>query len=114
MIVEGRKATHSLSGDIRRSVERDGVTRRKVIVYDCNLAKESTLLDASRVQSGCRSFDVSRSNDDSRVFILYELWDDRAALDAHYARDHFKRLGMESIRPLAAARVGHLCTPIAG
>ncbi len=38
-------------------------------------------------EPGCQQFDVCRS--DSRVF-LYELYDDRAAFDAHLASAHFK------------------------
>jgi len=70
------------------------------------------LRDASRKEAGCRGFYVSRSITDPRVFVLYELWDDQAALDAHYATSHFQRLGVEGIRTIAESRVGHLCAPL--
>ncbi len=38
-------------------------------------------------EPGCLQFDICRS--DNRVF-LYELYDDRAAFDAHLASTHFK------------------------
>jgi len=70
------------------------------------------LATASRRESGCLGFDVSRSNDDPRVFVLYEKWRDQAALDAHYATDHFIALGVNGIRPLAESRLAHKCTPL--
>mgnify|MGYP001799846413 CR=1 FL=1 len=42
---------------------------------------------ASRdTEPGCQQFDVCREGD--RIF-LYEIYDDRAAFDAHLATDHF-------------------------
>ena len=67
------------------------------------------LRDASRGESGCITFDVSQSVEDPNVFVLYEEWNDQAALDVHYATEHFTRLGVNGIRKLASDRVGHRC-----
>ena len=40
-------------------------------------------------EPGCRQFDVCVEADTGRVF-LYELYDDRAAFEAHLASAHFK------------------------
>jgi len=40
-------------------------------------------------EPGCRQFDVCVEADAGRVF-LYELYDDRAAFEAHLASAHFK------------------------
>ena len=68
--------------------------------------------DASRAEPGCITFDVSRSVEDENVFVLYEEWQDQAALDFHYNTAHFQRLGLNGIRKLAKARIGHRCRPI--
>jgi quinol monooxygenase YgiN len=61
--------------------------------------------EASRAEAGCRGFDVCRGDADSAgTFVLFEKWRDQAALDAHYATEHFKRLGANGIRPLATSR----------
>jgi quinol monooxygenase YgiN len=70
------------------------------------------LRDATRLEPGCVRFDVARSNSDLRIFALYEMYDDQAALDAHFASEHFQRLGINGVRTLAKERVGHLCHPI--
>jgi quinol monooxygenase YgiN len=72
------------------------------------------LASYSRREPGCHGFAVSRSNDDPRVFVLFEQWADHAALEQHYATDHFKRLALNGIRTLAESRLGHLCTPLIG
>ena len=67
------------------------------------------LRDTSRAEPGCLTFDVSRSVEDDTVFVLYEEWNDPAALDVHYATEHFTRLGLNGIRKLASQRIGHRC-----
>jgi quinol monooxygenase YgiN len=70
------------------------------------------LAAASRQESGCLGFDVNRSNDDPNAVILYERWTDTAALEAHYQTEHFMRLGVNGIRPLAVSRLAHRCSPL--
>lgn len=41
-------------------------------------------------EPGCRQFDVCADANDPHVIFLYELYDDRAAFDAHLATAHFK------------------------
>jgi (4S)-4-hydroxy-5-phosphonooxypentane-2,3-dione isomerase len=44
---------------------------------------------ASREEPGCRQFDVCRDPADASRFVLYELYDDQAAIDAHMRTPHF-------------------------
>ena len=46
-------------------------------------------------EPGCRQFDVCADPNDARVIFLYELYDDRAAFDAHRATAHFKAFDAE-------------------
>jgi autoinducer 2-degrading protein len=41
-------------------------------------------------EPGCRQFDVCAAPGDSATVFLYEVYDDRAAFDAHLATPHFK------------------------
>jgi quinol monooxygenase YgiN len=43
-----------------------------------------------RDEPGCRQFDVCVAPDDPATIFLYELYDDRAAFDAHVASAHFR------------------------
>jgi (4S)-4-hydroxy-5-phosphonooxypentane-2,3-dione isomerase len=47
--------------------------------------------EASRtLEPGCRQFDVCRDAQRPEVFMLYELYDDDAAIAAHLAAPHFR------------------------
>lgn len=43
-----------------------------------------------RDEPGCERFDVLRPQDDRDAILLYEIYADRAAFDAHCASPHFK------------------------
>jgi quinol monooxygenase YgiN len=49
-----------------------------------------TVMVESRAEPGTQLYQVSRSVDDSRVFFLFEIYDDEAAYEAHNAADRFK------------------------
>jgi (4S)-4-hydroxy-5-phosphonooxypentane-2,3-dione isomerase len=70
------------------------------------------LREASRAEAGVIAFEVGRSREDSNVFGLWEVYGDEAALDFHKATDHYHRLVVNGIRPLAKERSADLLTPI--
>jgi len=47
--------------------------------------------EASRAEPGCRDFTVLREVEQPRTFVLYEVYDDEAAFEAHRHSKHFKR-----------------------
>ncbi|MFE1599437.1 putative quinol monooxygenase [Methylobacterium sp. ID0610] len=42
-------------------------------------------------EPGCRCFDVAVSSDDPQTVVFYEVYDDRAAFDAHLETPHLAR-----------------------
>lgn len=70
------------------------------------------LRDASRKEKGVVSFDIGRSQEQPNVFALWEEYRDEAALEAHVASDHFKRLVINGIRPLAKQRDAARVVPL--
>ena len=73
---------------------------------EANKAQEllQELRDASRDEDGVIAFDVARTRENPNVFVLWEEYRDSAALDAHVATEHFKRLVLNGIRLLAKER----------
>ena len=47
--------------------------------------------EASRAEPGCRDFSVLRSTSEPRTYLLYELYDDEQAFQAHRESPHFKK-----------------------
>jgi quinol monooxygenase YgiN len=68
---------------------------------------------ASLREEGCLGYDVCRGDADAAgTFVLYEKWRDEAALEAHYQHEHFVRLGVNGVRPLALTRQAVKGTPV--
>ena len=56
-------------------------------------------------EPGCRQFDVSVVADDPAHIFLYELYDDRAAYDAHRLTAHFREFDAKAA-VLVASKTG--------
>ncbi len=50
------------------------------------------LVAATRLEPACISYDLLRDREDPTHFIFLEEWPDQAALDAHCASEHFRRI----------------------
>lgn len=57
------------------------------------------------VEPGCHQFDVCTDPDRPDEVFLYELYDDKAAFDAHLASPHFKAFDAAVAEMLAAKDV---------
>jgi quinol monooxygenase YgiN len=51
---------------------------------------------SATTEQGCRQFDVCRDPKDSTYIFLYEVYNDRAAFEAHLATEHFKTFDRNS------------------
>ena len=61
---------------------------------------------AARSEPGCRQFEVLVSLDDRTAVMLYEVYDDQKAFEAHQAGAAFKKYLAEAV-PLLASRERH-------
>ena len=57
----------------------------------------------ARKESGCRQFDVLVDPNDRTKVLLYEVYDDEKAFEAHQQTPHFKKYLAEAV-PLLASR----------
>ena len=61
----------------------------------------------SRKEPGCKQFDVLVDPKDRSVMLLYEVYLDDKAFDAHQQTAHFKKYVAEAV-PLLASRERHV------
>jgi autoinducer 2-degrading protein len=61
----------------------------------------------SRKEPGCRQFDVLVNPKDRTQVLLYEVYVDEKAFDAHQQTAHFKQYAAEAV-PLLASRERHV------
>jgi quinol monooxygenase YgiN len=65
----------------------------------------------SRREPGCRTYDVHRSVDEPRAFLIFEQYDDLAALEAHRQTPHFTRLGRNGLQTIMESRTAGTFEP---
>ncbi len=46
------------------------------------------LVELSRAENGCCTYDLHQDNQNPEHFLMYEIWDSRAAWQAHVASVH--------------------------
>ena len=64
------------------------VTTEDESARDAFLAAAKPMVAATRAEPGCQEYAFSPDPDDPTRIMLFELWDDQAALDAHFATTH--------------------------
>jgi quinol monooxygenase YgiN len=70
------------------------------------------LRDASVKEPGVILFEAGQSSDEPNVFGLWEVYRDTDAFGAHRATEHFERLVLNGIRPMARERIAKSFVPI--
>lgn len=50
------------------------------------------LAGPSREEPGCRFYQPCQDTEDPRVFLIFEIYDDAEAFEAHGASEHFQRI----------------------
>jgi quinol monooxygenase YgiN len=65
----------------------------------------------SRKEPGCRQFDVLVNPKDRTQVLLYEVYADEKAFDAHQQTAHFKQYVADAV-PLLASRERHVWTRV--
>jgi len=73
------------------------------------IAKAIENAAGSRKEPGCRQFDVLVNPKDRTLAMLYEVYSDEKAFDAHQQTPHFKKYIAEAV-PLLASRERHVWT----
>ena len=71
------------------------------------------LVDGSRKEPGCHTYVVHRKQDDARTFLIYEQYDDEAALEAHRGTPHFLEHARNGLQTLMERREAALYVPFA-
>jgi quinol monooxygenase YgiN len=75
-------------------------------------AKAIQNADDSRKEPGCKQFDVLVDPKDRTKVMLYEVYLDETAFDAHQQTAHFKKYVAEAV-PLLASRERHVWKRVA-
>jgi quinol monooxygenase YgiN len=69
------------------------------------VALAGPLIEATRKEVGCISYELYRKPTDPDTLVFVETWRDRAAVDAHFAEPHLKSFEAAMADLLAEARI---------
>lgn len=69
------------------------------------------LIGPSRAEPGCVQYDANQDDADPTLFIMWETWRDRAALDEHGRMPHFAAFiaahGADLLKPIPESVIFH-------
>lgn len=66
----------------------------------------------SLTEPGCVNYQVSQDVDNPRRFLIYEVYDDQAALDAHKETAHYLDVVAAQVKPMVVDREVVMLTAI--
>ncbi|MCA1444389.1 antibiotic biosynthesis monooxygenase [Ensifer sp. IC4062] len=69
------------------------------------VALAAPLIEATRKEPGCISYDLYRKPAEPDTLVFIENWTDRAAVDAHFAEPHLEAFQAAMADVLADARI---------
>ena len=69
---------------------------------DVFLASTKDLIEKSRAEEGCISYSLYQDPNDRTKFLFFEEWKNQAAIDYHFATEHFRKFG-ETLDECASA-----------
>lgn len=82
------------------------------VTYEIQAGQEQEAIElfralaaATRSEPGCRLYLVHQDPANTRRFLLYEQYENQAALDAHRAAPHFERYVKQGLWPITEKRV---------
>jgi quinol monooxygenase YgiN len=71
-----------------------------------------TMVEYTRAEPGCERYEVLRSVEDPRRFLLFEVYKDELALEAHVNSAHFQRYVLGEAMPRLETRERISCVPV--
>lgn len=60
---------------------------------DAFIAATKDLIEKSRAEEGCISYSLYQDPTDKTKFLFFEEWKNQAAVDFHFATEHFQKFG---------------------
>ena len=88
----------------------------KLIVHEAVLesvkAELLKLIEPTRVEEGCIEYRLHQDNDDPKVFIFFEMWENLTCLERHMATPHFSSF-VAAVEGMIAEMNVHKMTRIA-
>jgi quinol monooxygenase YgiN len=70
------------------------------------------LQQKTRLEPGCRQYSFHQCVEEANRFLIYEVYDNQAALEAHRATRHFQEIVKGGLWLITETHVANSCTPL--
>ena len=57
------------------------------------ISKSQDVIESTRLESGCISYELFASTEDDDVLMMFEKWESKEALELHKQTDHYNAFG---------------------
>jgi len=68
------------------------------------IKKSQDLIESTRLESGCISYNLYASTEDDNILLMLERWENQEVLESHMQTKHFKAFGAD-IKNLLARKL---------
>jgi quinol monooxygenase YgiN len=68
------------------------------------ISQSQDVIESTRLESGCISYELFASTEDENVLVMFERWENIEALELHKQTDHYKAFG-PSIKDLLEKKI---------
>ena len=58
------------------------------------ILKSQNLIESTRLESGCISYNLYKSTENDDILLMHEQWENLEALETHMQTEHFKAFGV--------------------
>ena len=82
---------HAHAAEVKKIISAQVFIKAEKV--DAFLALSKDLIEKSRAEAGCISYSLYQDPDDKTKFLIFEEWKNQAAVDFHFATEHFIKLG---------------------
>jgi len=94
---DGKACTHA---EVKKIISAQVFIKPEKV--DAFLAATKDLIEKSRAEEGCVSYSLYQDPQDKTKFLFFEEWKNQAAVDFHFATEHFGKFG-ETLEECASA-----------
>ncbi|MDR1114760.1 MAG: antibiotic biosynthesis monooxygenase [Tannerella sp.] len=88
---DGKACTETNAADLKKVIRAQAFIKPDKV--DAFLAVANAVVEKSRAEAGNISYSLYQDPQDKTRFLFFEEWKNQAAVDTHFAAEHFQQLG---------------------
>ncbi len=88
---DGKACTEANAAELKKVISAQAFIKPDKV--DAFLAAANVVIEQSRAEAGNISYSLYQDPQDKTKFLFFEEWKNQAAVDTHFATEHFQKFG---------------------